>query len=291
MNEELKSPAELKFGGSWKMVIPFFLLPLLIVAGSVGVFYLFGKLTSYQKTPQEYLTEIVSSNSHKRWQAAFELSRYIAQNDKDSIDSSVEPAMIEVYRSSKPDETELRTYLTIALANLGGQSSARLFEETIRNTKNESNQIYALWALGKIASKSSASLVEKKLDSDDPGIRKTAAFSLGFVGDKSHIPALTRLLDDETKDVRWNAALALAELGSAAGKTEILNLLNPNYLKEQTPLLRSDEREEIVISAINAALKINLTQSTKELKHWTVSENTRLKNLSLKALSEFDSKL
>lgn len=291
-DQELKTPAELRFGGSWKIIIPFFILPLIIVSGSVGVFYLFGKLTEYKKTPNEYLAELKSTDSHKRWQAAFELSRYIVQQKDETLDPEFERQLIAIYETSKPDEHELRTYLTVGLANIGKDKSRILFEGIVSsNPASSKDLIYALWALGKIGMKSSAAMIAPKLASEDPGVRKTAAFALGFVGSPADTAKLRALLDDEVKDVRWNSALALAELGDASGEHEILRLLDAQYLREQTPLLKEGERQEIAISAINAAAKLKLKKSMPLLATWAGSENPRARTAAIRARHEIDPKL
>lgn len=291
MTDLLKTPAELKFGGSWRIIIPLFLIPLAIVVSAVGVFFLFGKLTSYQKSPQQYMTEMLSTNSHKRWQAAFELSRLVIQKDKYTLEPEFESDLIKIYQSSDPKEQRLRTYLTIVLAHVGKESSSKLFEKVLLESTNSEDQIYALWAIGKVGSPSSADLVVSKLDSEDSGLRKTAAFSLGFVGNLSHVQALEKLLKDDVNDVRWNAALSLAELGSSAGKVEILNLLNKDFILAQTPSLREDERSEIVISALNAARRIKLKEALPSIATWSQSANARLRNLALEVNEELSSKL
>lgn len=291
MNELQKTPAELKFGGSWKMIIPLFLIPLAIVVGAVGVFYLFGKITSYQKTPQEYVEELQTSNSHKRWQAAYELSRFVIQGEKTTLEPDFEGKLIKIYESADPQEQKLRTYLTIVLAHVGRESSAKLFEKKITSSENIEDQIYSLWALGKIGASSAVDVVVSKLNSEDPGLRKTAAFSLGFVGNSKHVPMLEKLLQDDVNDVRWNAALALAQLGSGAGKMEISNLLNKEYLISQTPSLREEERNEIVISAINASLKIKYSDAAPLISTWKQSPNQRLRKLAMEATTELGAKL
>lgn len=283
-------PAESSFRG-WKIVIPLFLLPLLIVVGSVGVFYLFGKLAQHERTPEEHLTEMMSTTSHKRWQSALELSRAVIQRSPGTLDPAFEGKLIAVYESSGAAERELRTYLTLALANVGREKSAALFEGVAGKTGDAPEKIYALWALGKIGLPSSAPTVRAALSADDAGLRKTAAFALGFVGAPSDVPALRALLKDETKDVRWNAALALANLGSDAGHQELLLLLDPVALAAETPGLRDDERAEITISALNAALKLRLSGANDKIQALTASPQPRVRNLAQKALETLGPKL
>ena len=257
------TPAEQRFGGSWRMLIPFLFLPLLIVAGSVGVFLLFGKLADIEKGPFEYLQDMTSGSEHKRWQAAFELSKYLSSKKIENVDK-FETEMLQILQNSKNEnDARLRSYIIIGLAQIGTEKSVPVLTDVLSREKNSENKIYSIWALGRIASPNAASIIEEQISSDDAGIRKTAAFSLGFVGEKKHILMLEKLLEDPVEDVRWNASLGLAQLGSSAGQSTLLQLLDPAYLRQATPNLRDSERNEIMLSAVNAVGKLKL-QAAKE---------------------------
>ena len=279
------SPAESRFRG-WKIVIPLFLLPLLIVAGSVGVFYLFGRLAQDRKTPEETLEEMMRVTGHRRWQLALELSRSVILQSPETLDPTFENRLIEVYRSSKPDEAQLRTYLTVALANIGHTASATLFVEALSRSTDSQEQIYSLWALGKLKDPAGATAIRPYLTSEDPGLRKAAAFSLGFTGGRQDLPSLEHLLEDPIQDVQWNAALALANLGSDRGSSQIRSMLDLPALTQATPTLRTDERHEIVISALNAALKLKLKGLDRELADLSNAPDARVRTLAQRTQEE-----
>lgn len=261
-----KTPAEHRFGGSWRMFIPFALLPLLIVGSAVGVFLLFGKLADTQKSPLDYLQEIQSSSEHRRWQAAFELSRYLAQGDIGPGKPIFENKLLSLLKTSKPQETKLRQYILISLAQVGSQKSTPVLEEFAQDQNKGQSRIFAIWALGRLGSQQSAPLISKLTKSDDPGIRKTAAFSLGFVGSSKDISTLKKLLEDPIQDVRWNTALGLAQLGSKAGQHIIFDLMDLEKLRIATPNLRENERTEIALSAVNAVGRLKLTSAKDPLQ-------------------------
>ena len=90
--------------------------------------------------------------------------------------------------------------------------------------KDPETRLYALWSLALIGNPSSAEKVRPLLESEDPGVRKTAAYAAGRMEDGEAIPALKKLLQDPVVDVRWNAALALATLDDPAGKDVLLGM-------------------------------------------------------------------
>ena len=64
------------------MVLDLLVFPLVIVAVGVGIFVLFGLVTTEGKGPRDYLDLIRTGDSNRRWQAAFELSK-VLQAGKD----------------------------------------------------------------------------------------------------------------------------------------------------------------------------------------------------------------
>jgi hypothetical protein len=61
--------------GPGRAVVQFFLVPLLVVAVCVGVFFLFSLLTFEHKSPADYLADVRGGAANQRWQSAFELFR------------------------------------------------------------------------------------------------------------------------------------------------------------------------------------------------------------------------
>ncbi len=277
----LPTPAELRFGKGWKILIPFVFLPLLIISAAVGVFLLFGKLAQQELTPQEYLEKIRSGGTHKRWQAAYELSRHLARGNVGKDRIQFEKEIRELFKNSKLNEQVLRRYLLIALGQVGSKDSISMLEEVVQNDVNTETQIYALLALARIGLPRAQPVVAKQVESEDPGLRKAAAFALGFVGSPKDIETLKKLLDDNVKDVRWNAALGLAKLGSSAGEHELLQLLEPEYIRKETPNLREAERIEIILSAANALGQIRSIAAIPKLQ--TLSESATDSRLRIAA--------
>jgi HEAT repeat protein len=252
------SPAELRFGGGWRLIVPFALLPLAIVGAAVGVFFLFGMLADRDLEPSNYLRKMRTASPHQRWQAAYELSRFLAAGNAGKNREEFESEMLAFLQTAPDDDKLLHRYLILGLGQIGSEKSVPLLMKLVDVKNDPETRIYSIWALGRIGSPQALKLIEGETHSDDAGIRKTAAFSLGFVGGKSAVPRLVQLLDDTVADVRWNAALSLAETGSSIGQSEILFLLDADKLIAATPNLRDSERTQIMLSAVNAAAKLRL---------------------------------
>src|SRR5262245_11983976 len=60
------------------IAVQFFLIPLLVVGFTVLVYVGFRTLLSEDRSAQEYLTDIRSGGSNRRWPAAYELSRLMS---------------------------------------------------------------------------------------------------------------------------------------------------------------------------------------------------------------------
>jgi HEAT repeat protein len=63
--------------------------------------------------------------------------------------------------------------------------------------------------------------------------------------------ALEVLLDDAVADVRWNAALSLSRLGSDAGASVLLEMVDRRLI-EQVPEITPAQAEEVMVEAIVA---------------------------------------
>src|SRR6516162_1813389 len=81
------------------LAVQFFLIPLAVVGITVLVYAGFRSLVSDAKTPQDYLAEIRSGGSTRRWPAAYELSRLMADPSV-RADRSLGPALVRAFEQS-----------------------------------------------------------------------------------------------------------------------------------------------------------------------------------------------
>src|SRR5438093_2706201 len=95
------------------LAVQFFLIPLAVVAVTVAVYVGFRSLLADDRGPQEYLAEIRNGGSSRRWPAAYELSRLMA-DPKVRADKSLAPALVKAFRDSENDQ-QVRRYLALAI--------------------------------------------------------------------------------------------------------------------------------------------------------------------------------
>src|SRR5580765_8249322 len=131
----------------WKLIFAFAIFPLLVVAAAVSVFLLFGMLAERHDRPEDYLLQMKNGSTHKRWQAAYELSRWLASKQV-ANKGPFEEEMLSLLAEAKPDETDFKKYLMIGLGQIGGEKSGETLLELAKKTDNDETRIYAVWSLG-----------------------------------------------------------------------------------------------------------------------------------------------
>ena len=96
-----------------------------------------------------------------------------------------------------------------------------------RETQHALSKLYDRWAEGDAASLGFLDAVIRQKDHEDPQIRRTAAWVLGLPKDERAHLALIELLGDQDRVVRLNAAVALSNFDDAAGRSQLLEALEP----------------------------------------------------------------
>ena len=206
-----------------RLVLQFFLGPLLIVLVCAGIYYLFGLVVLEKKTPSDFLREIRSGSRSERWQAAFELSRWFASSPGAAKDPDFARELVALFRSSRHEDPRVRRYLALALGRLGDRQGIGALLEALDDPDAET-RLYAAWSLGALKDPAALPGLVGMLRSDDPGMVKMAVYALGAIGDRGAAPALVPLLENPATEVRWNAALALAQLDDRAGLSVLLEM-------------------------------------------------------------------
>jgi HEAT repeat protein len=237
-----------------RLVMQFFLVPLLVVAVCVGIFFLFSMLTFERKSPADYLADVKGGATRERWQSAFELSRAVARIPPGREREKLAADTLEVFtrlHSDRPGDRDVKRYLALVLGRLQGRSAIPALEESARDA-DPMVRLYSVWALGMLGDSGAVPVVIEESQSEDPGARKMAAYVLGKIGDARALPRLTAMTADHAADVRWNAAIALAELHDAGGKEVLRSMLDRRSLARQAEHLRPIQAEEAMISAAKA---------------------------------------
>ena len=235
------------------ILFQFVIFPLGVVMIGVAVFLLFGKLASNEQTIPDYLNDIRSGSSHRKFQAAYELSKSIKRGEAKRYPNMVEQ-VVDVYRSSANDDPRVRQYLTLVLGKLGDKRASPALVEGLSDSVVE-NRIYALIALAEVHDANSVPAVIRATRDDEKDVRKTAIYALVELHDARALPVLQSALDDPTADIRFNAALALSRFGDAHAEPVLRAMLDRNVLN-RVPGMRPDQKEEAMVAAIAAYAKV-----------------------------------
>ncbi len=245
------------------LAVQFFLIPLTVVALTVTVYVGFRSLLADDRSPQEYLSEIRNGGSDRRWPAAYELSRLMA-DPKVRSDRTLGPALVKAFRESTGDP-QVRRYLALAIGRLEPPLPADAVADLTQalDDPDGETRITVIWALG---SSGDEAVVPRLLtlyqaQDADAGIRKMLVYALGALPGDRQIDTLRTALQDSTADVRWNAAVALARHGRSEGAAVLQQMLDRAYVERAVKReVRQDEDQDpiadVMISGIRAGAAI-----------------------------------
>ena len=250
------SPPERR--GAPYLILDLLVFPLVVVAVGVGVFVLFGLITTEGKGPRDYLDLIRAGDSNRRWQAAYELSKVIHESrDPELSDPRLVGGMVSLFEEAGGDDPRVRRFLALALGRLGNAQAVPALLEYLRDAQrgegtDSQTQIYAVWALGAIGEDAAIPDLVALTTHEDPGLRKTAVHALGAFRSEEATAVLERALGDTVDDVRWNAAAALARHGHLAAVPVLEQMLDREQLA-RSGAVTPDQAEEILLQAIAGA--------------------------------------
>ncbi len=245
------------------LAVQFFLIPMAVVAVTVGVYTGFRAMVSDRRTPQDYLTEIQSGGSDRRWPAAYELSRLMA-DPKVRADKTLGPALVSAFKASAVDtDPRVRQYLALAIGRMDppmAPAAVQALSGALDDADSEA-RIMAIWALGSSGDAAVAPRIQPLYGSQDAGIRKMAVYALGALPGDAQIDTLRTALEDPSVDVRWNAAVALARHGNASGVPVLRQMLDRSYVETRVKREVSanddvDPIADVMISALRAAASL-----------------------------------
>src|SRR3989454_3541528 len=242
------------------LAVQFFLIPLAVVAITVLVYVGFRSLLADARSPQDYLTEIQRGGSDRRWPAAYELSRLMADPNV-RADKTLAPALVKAFQESKGD-AQVRRYLALAIGRLDPPLPADAVADLTRalDDPDSETRISVIWALG---SSGDPAVVAQLLPlysapTADAGIRKIVVYALGALPGDAQVATLRTALEDPAPDVRWNAAVALARHRSHEGVPALRQMLDRAYVEQAVKRdVRQDNDQdpiaEVMISGLRAA--------------------------------------
>jgi HEAT repeat protein len=250
------------------LAVQFFLIPLAVVGITVAVYVGFRSLLADDRKPQDYLAEVRNGGSDRRWPAAYELSRLMA-DPKVRADRSLAPALVKAFVEAKDDDPRVRQYLALAIGRLDPPLPPDAIAE-LKKTVDASDgeaRISAIWALGSSGDPSVISTLEPLYQSPDAGVRKMTVYALGALPGDTQIATLRTALEDSAPDVRWNAAVALARKGRHDGVPVLRQMLDRQYVEQTVKReVRQDEDRDPIADVMISGLRAAATLKDDALK-------------------------
>jgi HEAT repeat protein len=241
------------------LAIQFFLIPLVVVAITSAVYIGFRSMITDTRTARDYLAEIQSGGTDRRWPAAYELSRLMA-DPKVRSDETLGPALVTAYERAKEDDPAVRRYLALAIGRLDPPFPPRAIDDLTEALGDADSEvrISAIWALGSSGDESVVPRLQALYGSDDAGLRKMAVYALGALPGSGQVSTLRTALQDGAADVRWNAAMALARHNDREAVGVIRQMLDRSYVEQTVKReVRQDEDQDpiadVMISGVRAA--------------------------------------
>jgi HEAT repeat protein len=250
------------------LAVQFFLIPLAVVGITVSVYVGFRSLLADDRKPQDYLAEVRNGGSDRRWPAAYELSRLMA-DPKVRADRTLAPELVKAFVAAKDDDPRVRQYLALAIGRLDPPLPAEAVAELTRtlSSSDGESRISAIWALGSSGDPAVVPTLQPLYQSDDPGVRKMVVYALGALPGDAQLVTLRTALEDSTADVRWNAAVALARKGNHDGVPVLTQMLDRAYVERTVKReVRQDEDRDPIADVMISGLRAAATLKDEQLK-------------------------
>lgn len=256
------------------IAVQFFLIPLLVVGATALLYVGFRGLLSEDRSAEEYLTDIRSGGTNRRWPAAYELSRLMADPGfARQEEAKLAPELIKAFADSKNDDPRVRQYLALTLGRLTPPlpADARQLLIEALNDPDSQTRISAIWALGSARDASVAPEIARMYGSEDAGVRKMAVYALGSMPVDTGGETLVKALDDAQADVQWNAAIALARHGRHEGVPVLGRMLDRAYVernvtRQQQGREETDPVGEVMISGLRAIAALKESALSGQVK-------------------------
>jgi len=241
------------------LAVQFFLIPLAVVGIAVTVYVGFRSLLDDGRGAHDYLVEVRNGGSDRRWPAAYELSRLMA-DPKVRADRTLGPELVKAFEATPESDPQVKRYLALAIGRLDPPLPPKAIEDLTRAlaSSDGDTRISAIWALGSSGDVEVVPTLEPLYESPDAGIRKMVVYALGALPGESQMATLRTALQDGAPDVRWNAAVALARKGSHDGVPVLQQMLDRQYVEQAVKrnVRQDDDRDpiaDVMISGLRAA--------------------------------------
>ena len=278
------------------LAVQFFLIPLAVVVGVVLVYGGFRMLVADQRAPEEYLNDIRVGGRERRWPAAYELSRLLADPDVEGRYPMLGQALVRAFAESEGDDPRVRRYLALAVGKLQAPPSDAMDHLVAAlDDPDAETRISVIWALAALGDASVAPKLTELYSSDDAGIRKMAVYALGSLNGDTQLDTLRTALADPAPDVQWNAAAALARRGDRESVPVLRRMLDRAYVERTVTRTPSTEADldpvgEVMVSGLEAvALLKEATLRERVVELSRGDQNLRVRQAALEALEHIGS--
>lgn len=238
----------------FSLFLKLFIVPALIVAVALGIFLLGTMALQHPKSAQQYLEELRSDSTSRRWQAAYELSRMMNQGEKIQFDDALRADLVKTFTDAKTDDPRVREYLALVLGRLQEKSAVPALSEAVQDPSNDV-KIYSLWALGNIEDPAGGAAAMGALSDPDLTVRRMAVGALSAMRYKPARAALEANLSDPNRALRYDSAVALARLKDGKAVPTLLEMMTLKASGASLGDAQGVSPEELVQSAKIAAIQ------------------------------------
>jgi HEAT repeat protein len=273
---------------SGRFVMQLFLVPGLIVAAVIGVWALFGQLSSGEHDWRQLITELRSSNEHRRWRGAMALAQVLRADTElgasgqklasnPQISQELANVMMELLKGSQ-DDKELVSQQSYVARTLGWLDTREIVTPALLEAMDAKHDPLvrsdAMKAVAMIAGRLNVAgkefadekvaerLIEVSQDSN-PLLRQIAAYSLGLVVSDAADQRLQVMCEDKDINTGVNAGLGLVRKKHQAGIPVLVRMLQssmtpvaPDKMEGETDAerrVRADAQSTMNdVAAINA---------------------------------------
>lgn len=291
LDEREASSATTPLTAAPSVAVQFFLIPLAVVGVVVLVYGGFRMLVTNERTPEEFLHDVQVGGRDRRWPAAYELSRLLADPKVQTENPRLGPAIVQAFRDSAGDDPRVRRYLALAIGRLEvlppDAVDALL---AALNDPDSETRISVIWALAAIGDAAVVDEIEDMYLSDDAGVRKMAVYALGVLPPDERAATLRNALDDNALDVRWNAAVALARHGRDEGLTVLGRMLDREYVERHVRRTQAtdsavDPIAEVMMSGLQAVGSLRASVLRSEVAELSRTDTSlRVREVALRTL-------
>jgi HEAT repeat protein len=236
----------------FSLFIKLFIVPAVIVLVALGIFFLGTMALQHPKTAEQYLEELKSDNTSRRWQSAYELSRMLNQNENIQFDQDLRTQLVQVFSDAKNDDPRLREYLALVLGRLKEKAAIPALSSAVHDDSPDV-KIYSLWALGNIEDPQGGEAALAALSDTDETVQRMAVGAISAMRYEPAKFALEKNLESSDQALRYDSAVALARIKDEKAVPTLLEMMNlkPSGKPEDDQIIQSSK-----ITAIEGAQEL-----------------------------------